>query len=115
MGRKIKRFKNRQKYYFNENRYVFWSWWRFRTFGRTLPRALQSSSLTGIDIGLLFELVANADGLGNGAEQDEHGIFHAYSRKLKVSGATSKEWLRIKQTFMMLEEWFEDRTLCRVR
>ena len=31
-------------------------WWRFRTFGRTLPRALQSSSLTGIDIGLLFEL-----------------------------------------------------------
>lgn len=62
-------------------------------------------------IGLLFELVAKADGLGSGAEQDEHGIFHAYSRKLKVSGATSKEWLRIKQTFMMLEEWFEDRTL----
>lgn len=62
-------------------------------------------------IGLLFELVAKSDGLSNGAEQDDHGIFHAYSRKLKVSGATSKEWLRIKQTFMMLEEWFEDRTL----
>ncbi|HFS0969465.1 TPA: DUF262 domain-containing protein [Pseudomonas aeruginosa] len=62
-------------------------------------------------IGLLFELVAKSDGLSNGAQQDEHSIFHAYSRKLKVSGATSKEWLRIKQTFMMLEEWFEDRTL----
>lgn len=62
-------------------------------------------------IGLLFELVAKSDGLDDEAEQDEHGIFHAYSRKLKVSGATSKEWLRIKQTFMMLEEWFEDRTL----
>ena len=62
-------------------------------------------------IGLLFELVANSDGLSDGAEQDEHSVFHAYSKKLKVSGATSKEWLRIKQTFMMLEEWFEDRTL----
>lgn len=62
-------------------------------------------------IGLLFELVAKADGLSNGADHDEHGIFQFYSRKLKVSGATSKEWLRIKQTFMMLEEWFEDRTL----
>ncbi|MEG0635037.1 MAG: DUF262 domain-containing protein [Pseudomonas sp.] len=62
-------------------------------------------------IGLLFDLVAKADGLGNKAGQDEHGVFHAYSRKLKESGATSKEWLRIKQTFMMLEEWFEDRTL----
>ncbi|MGE8468281.1 MAG: GmrSD restriction endonuclease domain-containing protein [Pseudomonas putida] len=62
-------------------------------------------------IGLLFDLVAKADGLGNEAGQDEHGVFHAYSRKLKESGATSKEWLRIKQTFMMLEEWFEDRTL----
>ncbi|WP_447782415.1 DUF262 domain-containing protein [Pseudomonas plecoglossicida] len=62
-------------------------------------------------IGLLFELVAKADGLTTRMDQDEHSIFHAYSRKLKVTGATWKEWLRIKQTFMMLEEWFEDRTL----
>lgn len=62
-------------------------------------------------IGLLFDLVAKADGLGNEAGQDEHGVFHAYSRKLEEPGATSKVWLRIKQTFMMLEEWFEDRTL----
>lgn len=62
-------------------------------------------------IGLLFELVAKSDGQSGGIEQGEHSVFHAYSRKLKVSCATSNEWLRIKQTFMMLEEWFEDRTL----
>ncbi len=65
-------------------------------------------------IGLLFELVAKADGPPKGAGQDEHSIFHAYAEKLKVPGATPKEWLRIKQTFMMLEEWFEDRTLYHV-
>lgn len=62
-------------------------------------------------IGLLFELVAKAEGLGHVLSQDEHGIFDVYSKKLQVPGASSKEWLRIKQTFMMLEEWFEDRTL----
>lgn len=62
-------------------------------------------------IGLLFELVAKMDGVSNRTEQEEHSIFHAYSKKLKIPGAISKEWLRIKQTFMMLEEWFEDRTL----
>ncbi|MNL95702.1 hypothetical protein D3C81_55050 [compost metagenome] len=62
-------------------------------------------------IGLLFELVAKADGLQEGFKQDEHGIFHVYSRKLKDPDSIPKEWLRIKQTFMMLEEWFEDRTL----
>lgn len=30
-------------------------WWRFRGFGRSLPRALQSSIITGIGIGPLFE------------------------------------------------------------
>jgi surface carbohydrate biosynthesis protein (TIGR04326 family) len=30
-------------------------WWRFRGLGRSVPRALQSSSLTGIGIGPLFE------------------------------------------------------------
>ncbi|CAM3124996.1 DUF262 domain-containing protein [Pseudomonas plecoglossicida] len=62
-------------------------------------------------IGFLFELVTKVDGLGAGAEQDEHSIFHAYSNKLKAPAAASQEWLRIKQTYMMLEEWFEDRTL----
>lgn len=62
-------------------------------------------------ISLLFELVVKSDGLSKSADHDEHSIFHAYSRKLKAPNATALEWLRIKQTFMMLEEWFDDRTL----
>ncbi|UFH50977.1 DUF262 domain-containing protein [Pseudomonas sp. KNUC1026] len=65
-------------------------------------------------IGLLFELVAKSDGFGVGTHHDEHSIFHAYSKRLKIPGTASKEWLRIKQMFMMLEEWFEDRTLYHV-
>ena len=62
-------------------------------------------------IGFLFELVARVDGLPDGAEHDPYGIFHAYNQKLKVANSKSAEWLKIKQAFMMLEEWFEDRTL----
>src|ERR1041384_1839975 len=43
---------------------------------------------------------------------DSYGIFYAYNQKLKKHGAKAdEEWLKIKQAFMMLEEWFEDRTL----
>lgn len=63
-------------------------------------------------IGFLFELVAQANGLPPGAEHDSYGIFYYYNQKLKETGVNlDEEWLRIKQTFMMLEEWFEDRTL----
>ena len=63
-------------------------------------------------IGFLFELVARADGLPVEAEHDSYGIFYAYNQKLKEAGSTPEgEWLKIKQAFMMLEEWFEDRTL----
>jgi len=63
-------------------------------------------------IGFLFDLVARAEGLPPGAEHDAYGIFYAFSLKLKVEGANpEQEWRKIKQTFMMLEEWFEDRIL----
>ena len=63
-------------------------------------------------IGFLFDLVARADGLPDGVEHDIYGIFYAYNLKLKTGGAKPKsEWLKIKQAFMQLEEWFEDRTL----
>ena len=63
-------------------------------------------------IGFLFEFVAKADGLPEVAKHDPYEIFHAYNLKLK-NGQTSlkNEWLRIKQAYMMLEEWYEDRTL----
>lgn len=43
--------------------------------------------------------------------KDRYGIFHAYNEKLKTADDAKKEWLFIKQTFMMLEEWYEDRNL----
>ena len=63
-------------------------------------------------IGFLFDLVARADGLPKEAENDAYGIFYAFSQKLKAPEASLKrEWLKIKQTYLMLEEWFEDRVL----
>jgi hypothetical protein len=63
-------------------------------------------------IGFLFDLVARAEGLPAEAAHDAYGIFYAFSQKLKDSQAEpEQEWLKIKQAFLMLEEWFEDRTL----
>lgn len=63
-------------------------------------------------IGFLFDLVARADGLPEGVQHDAYGIFYAYNLKLKSGGSAPKnEWLKIKQVFMQLEEWFEDRKL----
>ncbi|MCY4275551.1 MAG: DUF262 domain-containing protein [Gammaproteobacteria bacterium] len=61
-------------------------------------------------IGFLFEFVAEAEGLLNEVKHDPYAIFHAYNRKLKNS-SLEDEWLSIKQAYMMLEEWYEDRTL----
>lgn len=66
-------------------------------------------------IAFLFELVARAEGLPPEAEHDDHKIFYAFSLRLKAMGASpEEEWLKIKRTYMMLEEWFEDRTLYHV-
>ncbi|WP_043199682.1 DUF262 domain-containing protein [Pseudomonas putida] len=62
-------------------------------------------------IGFLFELATKVEGHAKDAGEDDHSIFHTYSRKLKAADVTAEEWLRIKQIYMMLEEWFEDRTL----
>ncbi len=63
-------------------------------------------------IGFLFELATKADGMPGGVGDDGYGIFYAYSKKLKDDRiAPEVEWLKIKQTYMTLEEWFEDRTL----
>lgn len=87
-----------------------------------LEKALQSdafwyflSNQGGIGqnrIGFLFDLVARSEGLPVEAEHDAYGIFYAFSQKLKMPGASpEQEWRKIKQTYLMLEEWFEDRVL----
>ncbi|PPK75916.1 uncharacterized protein DUF1524 [Methylobacter tundripaludum] len=63
-------------------------------------------------IGFLFDLVVRADGLPKEAEHDAYGIFYSFSQKLKtLEASTEHEWRKIKQAFLMLEEWFEDRVL----
>lgn len=63
-------------------------------------------------IGFLFDLVARAEGLPPEAVHDTYGIFYVFSQKLRAPGANPKqEWRKIKQAFLMLEEWFEERTL----
>ena len=87
-----------------------------------LEKALQSDSLWYFlsneepskenRIGFLFDLVARSEGLPPGIEHDLYGIFHFYNQKLNARASSlGEEWLKIKQTFMTLEEWFVDRHL----
>lgn len=63
-------------------------------------------------IGLLFELVASADGIPEEFKHDPYGIFFTFGRRLKQPGVTLEaEWRKIKQAFLLLEEWYEDRVL----
>jgi hypothetical protein len=63
-------------------------------------------------IGFLFDLIARAEGMPAGAKNDAYGIFYTFNERLKAPGATPEnEWKKIKQAFLMLEEWFEDRVL----
>lgn len=63
-------------------------------------------------IGLLFDLVATS-GMTELLKQDTYGVFHVFSERLNAAPA-EREWLIVKQTFMALEEWYEDRELFHV-
>lgn len=63
-------------------------------------------------IGFLFDLVARAEGVPDEALHDEYGVFYVFSQKLKAEDASAEhEWRKVKQAYLTLEEWFEDRTL----
>ncbi len=66
-------------------------------------------------IGLIFELVASNELTGQ-LKQDDYGTFHVFSERLKSQSAEQgwQGWLEVKQTFMALEEWYEDRELFHV-
>jgi len=61
-------------------------------------------------IGFIFDLVACSNGMAEQLKHDAYGVFHAFSERLKVEDAAA-EWLSVKQAFMSLEEWYEDRIL----
>lgn len=63
-------------------------------------------------IGILFELVANAEGIPEAFKHDPYGIFFTFGMRLKQPGVSLEaEWRKIKQAFLLLEEWYEDRVL----
>lgn len=60
----------------------------------------------------LFEMVVEGDASEAAEKADAYRSFHHYNRILKAEKRNAEEeWLRIKQLFMMLDEWFRDRTL----
>jgi hypothetical protein len=63
-------------------------------------------------IGFLFDLVARAEGMPADVDADTYDVFYTFNQRLNAAGATPEnEWRRIKQIFLTLEEWFEDRVL----
>ncbi len=63
-------------------------------------------------IGLLFELVASVEGIPEAFKHDPYGIFFTFGMRLKLPGVSLEaEWRKIKQAFLLLEEWYEDRVL----
>lgn len=63
-------------------------------------------------IGLIFRL-AVADDITEQLSHDSYGVFHAFSHRL-LRASAHQEWQNVKQIFMALEEWHEDRTLFHV-
>src|SRR5207249_3879958 len=85
-----------------------------------LEKALQNSDFwcflsndtgqRGGRIDFLFDLVARQEGMKQTG--DDYATFNHFGQKLTAKDADpEKEWLAVKRTFMLLEEWFQDRRL----
>jgi hypothetical protein len=75
--------------------------WYFVTTGATSPASR---------IAFLFDLIAKEH--STPAIADDFATFHFYNERLNLPEITAeREWLKVKQVFMSLEEWFTDRTL----
>lgn len=63
-------------------------------------------------IAFIFDLVARTEGITEEMANDPYGLFYFFNQRMQEAGATPEsEWRKIKQMYLMLEEWFEDRTL----
>jgi hypothetical protein len=64
----------------------------------------------GARIDFLFDLVARQEGMKSIG--DDYATFNHFSNKLTGKKADpEKDWLAVKKTFMLMEEWFQDRRL----
>jgi hypothetical protein len=63
-------------------------------------------------IGFIFGLEARSEEKTTQVTSDAYGLFYIFNERLKKTGAELEdEWLKVKKTFLMLEEWYEDRIL----
>ena len=63
-------------------------------------------------IGLIFQLAARMAGnTGNGVD---YRVFSHFAESLKSRPSAEREWLKVKDVFMAIEEWYEDRDLFHV-
>lgn len=62
-------------------------------------------------INLVLELVAESYGLKDVEKKDAYGVFYAFNRRLAGGDSPKSVWREVTNTFMMLEEWFENRRL----
>jgi hypothetical protein len=86
-----------------------------------IEKALQSDAIwyflqRGINpplnrIELIFQLVAREEAGHTALSDDPYGTFHFYNETLAATGGAATEWLRVKQYFMSLEEWYNDPVL----
>ncbi len=63
-------------------------------------------------IGFLFELMADSHGYTTISRNDSYSIFYEFNKRLNAAGVKlDEEWLKVKNTYQMLEEWYGDRRL----
>ncbi len=64
-------------------------------------------------IGLIFQLAAIRME-GENVDGEDYGVFSCFADLLKVDQSAESEWRNVKNLFMSLEEWYEDRDLFHV-
>ena len=60
-------------------------------------------------ISLIFRLAALK--MGKSVNGEDYGVFFHFAELLKSSVSAEDEWQKVKNIFMALEEWYEDRAL----
>jgi len=74
---------------------------------------LQNADLDDVNrIGLVFRLAARME--GQAVNSEDYAVFSHFSDRLSAELSAEIEWRKVKDIFMALEEWYEDRYLFHV-
>ena len=63
-------------------------------------------------IGLIFRLAARV--AGQAVNGEDYGVFSHFAKSLELEQSADCEWQKVKEIFMALDEWYEDRDLYHV-